>query len=100
MNGKFPPNDTDHKNGIRDDNRWTNLRAATKNQNMANMRKHRNNKSGFKGVSFHKESRKWVAFIQLNGKNKSLGYFKKPIEAHKAYCEVADKHHGEFSNHG
>lgn len=53
MTGSFPPSQADHKNGIRSDNRWDNLRTATPKQNAQNVKHHRDNRSGFKGISFH-----------------------------------------------
>lgn len=90
----------DHINGDGHDNRWCNLRPATLSQNMHNMRKNSNNKSGYKGVSWHKASRKWVAQIGLNGKRLYLGGYDTPELAYEAFCEAADKYHGEFANYG
>jgi hypothetical protein len=57
------------------------------------------NTSGYKGVSFHKASRKWCSSIGIgNKKYKWLGLFDTPIEAHKAYSEACLFYHGEFAN--
>ena len=98
--GGFPPNEIDHVNRIKEDNRWLNLREATRSQNMSNIVKPRNNTNEFKGISWHKGVTKWIAQIQLNGKKKHLGCFDTPEEAHVAYCKASDELHGEFANHG
>lgn len=90
----------DHINGDGHDNRWCNLRPATLSQNMHNMRKNSNNKSGYKGVHWSKASGKWVANIGLNGEKLYLGGYDTPELAYEAYCEAADKYHGEFANYG
>ena len=61
MTGKFPQKQIDHINTIRDDNRWSNLREANNQQNSYNQTKYKNNKSGFKGVCWHKNKKKWQA---------------------------------------
>lgn len=92
----------DHINGNPLDNRRANLRLATRSQNNMNRKKSSRNKSGFKGVSLHKQNGKWVARIGKDGKYKHLGLFNTPEEAYAAYCEAAkDKDwHGEFANPG
>lgn len=96
VHGKFPNEQIDHINGIADDNRLCNLREATQYENMKNRNKLSNNKSGFKGVSFHKQVNKWRARAGLNGKLYNLGVFSTPEEASEAYKAFALKHHGEF----
>lgn len=49
--GSEPPETIDHINGIRDDNRICNLRAASFAENVRNTVPKKNNKTGFKGVS-------------------------------------------------
>jgi len=100
MTGKSPLNQTDHINGIRDDNKWDNLREATNAQNQANVGISASNTSGYKGVSWDKRAEKWRSRIQLNGITHHLGYFDTAEEAHHAYCRAADKYCGEFKNYG
>jgi hypothetical protein len=88
----------DHINGQRADNRIENLRKCTLQQNAYNRGKQSNNKSGYKGVSWHKQKCKWVAQIKIDGRNKFLGFFTDPEEAYKRYCEVAKECYGEFAS--
>lgn len=90
----------DHINGAGTDCRRDNLRLASTSQNARNRGKQRNNKSGFKGVSWHSQNRKWRAEIAVNKQIIHLGLFDTPEEAHRAYCEAADSLHKEFKNYG
>jgi hypothetical protein len=90
----------DHINGNRLDNRRENLRIVLQSENLLNVRRHRDNKSGFKGVSLHKPTGKWIAFIMAAGAHKYLGLFASPELAHAKYCEAAKLLHGEFANNG
>ena len=62
-----------------------------------NMKKHRDNQSGYKGVSWHKKAKKWASFIRLDGKTIYLGLFMHKIEAAKTYNNAALPHFGEFA---
>lgn len=87
----------DHINGNKKDNRLSNLRLASYNQNNQNVGIRRDNLSGFKGVGFESKRNKWRARIRSNNKIKWLGYFDTPEEAHEAYCREAEKLHGPFA---
>ena len=95
-----PPDgvETDHRDGNGLNNKRSNLREATKSQNMHNRMASVNNTSGFKGVSFSKFHQRWVAYIGFNGNKHHLGYFDTAEEAHVAYVEAAKRMHGEFAN--
>ena len=95
MAGRSPA-EVDHVNGDKSDNRWSNLREASHQENMCNSRKRADNASGFKGVCFFKRTRKWIAYINAGGKRLHLGYFPTAELAHEAYKAASRKHHGEF----
>jgi hypothetical protein len=97
--GSVPPNDIDHKNQNREDNRIENLREATRVVNRRNASRSKNNTSGFTGVVFHKSMNKWCAQIVLNRKNIVLGYFAKIDDAIQARMQ-ANKKYGFYKNHG
>lgn len=89
--------DIDHINGNGLDNRRSNLRLATRSQNMMNRKKQANNTSGHRGVSWQKQKRKWRAIIWASGCKTYLGDFKDIEEAHAAYVSASLRLHGPFS---
>ncbi|MFZ2541849.1 MAG: HNH endonuclease [Gallionella sp.] len=94
--GEFPPNEIDHINGIKTDNRICNLRAATRSENAMNQNMNARNTSGFKGVSWSKLRQKWYAHCQVNGKKHYLGCFDTAEKASAIYEQFATIRHGEF----
>lgn len=59
----------DHINGIKADNRWANLRLVTNSQNQQNKRNLvSNNTSGYTGVHWSKQAKRWIAYIKKDGK--------------------------------
>jgi hypothetical protein len=98
VTGAWPSYDIDHKNNIRNDNKWENLRLATKSQNLMNTGVYKSNTVGYKGVHKRKNWNKWRARIIVNGKRLHLGDFNTPEEAALAYNEAAIKYHKEFAN--
>jgi HNH endonuclease/AP2 domain len=93
MNGNFPSHQIDHVNRNRQDDRWENLRHVTALENNQNTHKKSTNKSGYKGVSLHKTTKKWIAQICFKGKSRNLGYFESPEAASVAYKQAASKLH-------
>ena len=84
ITGYWPEDEIDHINGIKDDNRWENLREATKQINVQNLKSARkNNKLGILGVCRHQGY--FLAQLTLNNKKIYLGHFKNPTLAHEAY---------------
>lgn len=99
MTGKPPPEHTDHINGVRDDNRWCNLRAVTPSVNHKNRRIHKDNKSGFIGVCWLKKLGRWQAQIRVNYKTISLGLHDNKEDAIAARIAANEKY-GFHENHG
>lgn len=91
VEGAFPSNYVDHRNGVRSDNRYSNLRHATTGQNHQNRALPRHNTSGYMGVTLEGGSRPWVARISRQKETVWLGRFDTPQEAHAAYL-AAKKH--------
>ncbi len=89
------PDEIDHINGDRSDNRIANLRPATHSQNMSNKKCHKTNMTGLRGVS--KRGDKYRASVKVNRKRIYLGSFDTAEAAHGAYLEGLTKHHGEFA---
>jgi hypothetical protein len=86
----------DHENHNTLDNRRQNLRKCNVHQSVMNRRKHRQNKNPYKGIFLHPNG-KWRAFIGINRRKKSLGYFDNPEDAAKAYDKAARIHFGQFA---
>jgi hypothetical protein len=96
MTGTFPekPLTVDHINGIRDDNRWCNLRAATWHEQAWNSPAHHHNQSGLKGAWPCKTTGRWQSIL-TDGKTKIwLGRFDTAEEAHQAWVKAATELRG------
>lgn len=98
--GDWPPGQIDHHDMDKTNNRWVNLRIATRSQNGANRRALRVNTSGFKGVCWDSMTSNWKAQISVRGKNIHLGRYYTQQEAHAAYCRAAQEYFGEFARTG
>ena len=96
MTGEFPL-EVDHRNRVKTDNRWDNLRLGSHAQNMANCELRSSNKTGFRGVSKDPRRDKWRARVFRNSKEIWLGYYDTPEKAALAYNEAALKLYGEFA---
>jgi hypothetical protein len=96
MTGEEPPDDVDHSDRDRTNNRWSNLRKATRQQTAWNSNRTKN-ATGFRGV--FKRGRRYGAQARINNGNVRLGYFDTPEEASAAYIEATIIMHGEFYAH-
>lgn len=100
VTGEMPQGEIDHKNNIRHDNRFCNLRKASSTQNNHNRLKPVTNTSGVKGVNWHKHRGAWAARVTVNGRRVHLGYFAELSAAERAVRDAREYLHGEFCNHG
>ena len=93
MTGKWPAAQVDHRNGVRNDNRWENLREATREINGQNLRsaKSHNRRTGVLGVGLI--GKKFSARIGVSGNEIHLGVFDSTTEAHAAYVEAKRRFH-------
>jgi hypothetical protein len=96
MTGQWPAADIDHINGNPTDNRWANLREATRGQNAANARRWRN-KALPKGVYCKKDSSRYYARITVEDTTMHLGSFATADEAADAYFDAAKRFFGDFA---
>lgn len=94
MTGAWPKHEIDHRNGDGLDNRWDNLRPATRFQNEANRGARRTSRTGFRGV--HPSGRGYQASIYRNGHRRFLGTFTNVLDAAAAYATAAKRSDGEF----
>lgn len=96
-NNRWTDREIDHVNGVKTDNRSENLREATRSQNGCNTSIGPTNKSGVKGVSWHKLRMKWRAKIQINGRSVYLGEHEDIDLAELVVTEARLRLHGEFA---
>ena len=87
----------DHINRNPLDNRRINLRTVTRSENGINRAIHKNNTSGYRGVSFDKTSQRWIVHVTKDNKRINVGPFKDKDEAALAYNKAAETHHGEYA---
>jgi len=99
VHGAFPTLEIDHINGIRSDNRLVNLRDVSRHENTKNQRMRKSNKSGFNGVFWQSNAKKWRAQINDGGKSVHLGYFVNIEDAISAR-KIANVRYGYHKNHG
>ena len=93
MTGKPPKDQIDHVNGIKNDNRFCNLREATNSQNQFNSAV-QNNKLGIKGVSVNGNG--YQAEARVDSKRYYLGTYGTSEEASNVYQAFIKTHHGKF----
>lgn len=100
ITGKMPENETDHVNGIKNDNRIVNLREATRSENMRNKVKFKTNSSGFKGVDYITSTNKYRVRVGVDKKRIYLGSYNTAEEASLVYQSFAKASYGEFYCNG
>lgn len=94
--GEWPSSDIDHIDRNPSNNTISNLRLATPSNNQWNKSKCKSNTSGYKGVTWSKDKKKWMARCSAHGKEKFLGYFDDARSASEAYCTYSKDKHGDY----
>lgn len=99
IKGFWPDSQLDHKNGVRNQNFFKNLRQATKSQNQQNTQGHKSRRSEFKGV--HRRILAsgivWRATIKHEHTVYNLGHFQDELEAHFVYLVAEQFFFGKFA---
>lgn len=90
----------DHIDGNKQNNLIDNLREVDNTLNHWNERKRSTNNSGYKGVWWHKQSKRWEAACRVNGKQITIGRFERIEDAVEAVKKFREQQHGEYANHG
>lgn len=96
MTGELPDGEIDHIDLNKSNNRWTNLRLASKSNNCANCRPRRR-LGKLKGAYYRSSMNKWHAQIRAKGTIYHLGFYESEELAHAAYMAAAKVHFGEFA---
>ena len=99
MHYGYLPRILDHIDGNRSNNKIENLREANFIQNAQNAKIQKNNKSGFKGVSWDKNNNKWRVCVSIDGKQKHIKFFDDLELADLVAQEARNKYHGNFAKH-
>lgn len=97
---EYWPEEVDHINGNKLDNRIENLRPATRACNEWNQAMRSTNTSGVKNVDWHKAKEKWRVRIRVKTQRIFIGHFDDLELAKQAAIKARSILHGEFANHG
>lgn len=94
----FPENmDVDHISHELFDNRKERLRVVEHHNNLCNAKVRTNNTSGYTGISYNKQIRKWEVYITYKKERVRLGYFLNISDAIAARETAEEKYFGEYS---
>lgn len=94
VTGSWPQHHIDHINCDTSDNRWENLRDVPLPTNNENIRRPKSkNQSGYLGVDWRQDLRKFRSVITVKGRQINLGFFTDPADAHAAYVAAKRKLH-------
>jgi len=91
------PQYIDHIDGNSANNKIENLRPATQSQNLGNSKQKNNNTSGYKGVCWDGQRKKWLARIQIHYQFIHIGRYNSPKEAAIAYNNAALHYFGKYA---
>ena len=89
----------DHINGNTLDNRKCNLRICSNAENARSRKVRKDSSSGYRGITFYKQTKRWVAYIGINYKKINLGYYSTIEEAIEARKIAVKKYHGDFARY-
>ena len=98
VSGTLPVEQIDHINGVRSDNRISNLRECTASQNQKNHCLHKNNTSGHSGVSWSEKRKKFLVAVCVAGKRINIGRFADLSDAIAARKGAEKKFYGDFAS--
>lgn len=93
VHGRWPVGEVDHRDGNTGNNAIQNLRECSAAQNHQNLKRFKNNSSGFTGVNWKRSHQRWEARILARGKHHHLGYFDTPEAAYTAYLSAKARLH-------
>lgn len=96
MTGTWPQFECDHINRDRADDRWINLREATRSENARNTQTRSDNSSGFRGVCWDKQKLKWKVQISVKGGKRIQKHFVNIDDAVNFYKDKAQELFGEY----
>ncbi len=96
----YLPKEIDHIDGNPLNNRIENLREVNHSDNLKNTKLQSNNKSGVKGVYWHKGNKNWCVNIVVDKKYVYIGSYNSLEKATLAAYSARNKYHGEYANHG
>jgi hypothetical protein len=99
VTGEFPKLEIDHLDHDGTNNRFENLREATRKENGRNRKVNRDNTTGTVGVSWNRFRSRFVACIRVDGRLIHLGSFKS-FDAAVECRKSANAAYGFHSNHG
>ena len=97
VTGEWPRHEVDHLDTNPANNKWSNLREATRVQQLHNRCVMGNSTTGLKGVHKNKHGTTYNARIRVKGRRLFVGNFPTAEDAHAAYCIAASKYYGEFA---
>lgn len=101
MTGEWPPEglEVDHRDVNHANNKWDNLRIATRIENSRNRPVRRDNKLGIKNVSFDWERNKYIARVNIGSGVKLMKRFARLDDAIKFVSKLRSEHHKDFARH-
>jgi hypothetical protein len=97
--GSWPKGQVDHLNHDKFDNRFENLREVPHQSNCKNLGLRVDNISGITGVTWHKQGKKWMANVGVDGKTVYLGLYTDITDAAAAVQKFYDDNNFH-ENHG